>query len=77
MGRRPLRRPFSFMNKQQAHTLAQIVGGDSGQSGGGLWLVLLARPDGALVVFSGDAICEYRSPAAFDQGAATATIRLR
>ena len=65
------------MNKQQAHTLAQLVGGCTWQSGGDIWLVLIERKDGALIVFSGDAVCEYPSQAAFDQCHPTATIRLQ
>ena len=65
------------MNQKQSQTLAQLVGGYAWQSGGGIWLVLLERWDGALVVFSGDAICEYPSQEAFEQGQPTATIRLQ
>ena len=65
------------MNKQQAHTLAKLVGGYTWQSGGDTWLVLIERQDGALVVFSGDAVCEYPSQVAFDQCQPTATIRLQ
>ena len=65
------------MNQQQARTLAKLVGGYIWQSGGGIWLVLLDRTDGALVVFSGDAVCEYPCQTAFDQNQPTATIRLR
>jgi len=65
------------MNQQQAYALAKLVGGYTWQSGGGIWLVLLERRDGARVVFSGDVICEYPSQAAFDQCQPTATIRLR
>jgi len=65
------------MNKQQAHTLAKLVAGYTWQSGGGIWLVLLERQDGVLVVFSGDAICEYANQSAFEEGQATTTIRLQ
>ena len=65
------------MNKQQAHTLAKLVGGYTWQSGGDIWLVLLERQDGALVVFSSDAICEYANQTAFDESQAAATIRLQ
>ncbi|MCX7008400.1 MAG: hypothetical protein NTY53_14320 [Kiritimatiellaeota bacterium] len=65
------------MNKQQAHALAKLVGGYTWQSGGGIWLVLITRKDGALVVFSDEVICEYPNQEAFDQGQPTATIRLQ
>ena len=65
------------MNKQQARALAKLVGGYTWQSGGDIWLVLIERQDGALIIFSGDAVCEYPSHAAFEQCQPAATIRLR
>ena len=65
------------MNEQQATQLATALGGYTWQSGGGIWLVLLERKDGALVVFSEEVICEYPSQEACDEGQSTATIRLR
>jgi hypothetical protein len=47
------------MNQKQAELLAKAVGGDAWQSGGGVWVVTLNREDGRLVVFSGEAVCEY------------------
>jgi hypothetical protein len=64
------------MNENQAEALASIVGGEAWQSGGGIWLVTLYREDGKLVVFSGDAVCEYESEEAFDEGRASNEIAL-
>ncbi len=41
------------MTEEQAKNVAAALGGDSWQSGGGIWLVLLRRSDGRLVVDSG------------------------
>ncbi len=64
------------MNELQAEALATIVGGEAWQSGGRIWLVTLNREDGKLIVFSGDAVCEYADDAAFDAGRAAKTITL-
>lgn len=62
------------MDERTAAQLAVIVGGEAWQSGGGIWLVSVNRDDGSLVVFSGDAICEYENDEAFDAGRAAKTI---
>lgn len=64
------------MNERTAEQLAAILGGEAWQSGGGIWLFTVNREDGALVVFSGDAICEYENEEAFDAGRASKTILL-
>lgn len=64
------------MTEAQANKLANIVGGEAWQSGGGIWLVTLNREDGALVVFSGDAVCEYESEEAFEESRASKIISL-
>ncbi|MBK9126371.1 MAG: hypothetical protein IPM13_01020 [Phycisphaerales bacterium] len=64
------------MDQRTAEQLASIVGGEAWQSGGGIWLVTVNRDDGSLVVFSGDAICEYENDEAFDAGRAFKTILL-
>jgi hypothetical protein len=64
------------MDEHTAEQLAVIVGGEAWQSGGGIYLVTANREDGSLVVFSGDAICEYESDEAFDAGRASKTILL-
>lgn len=62
------------MDERTAEQLAALVGGEAWQSGGGIWLVTANRDDGSLVVFSGDAICEYENDEAFDAGRASKMI---
>jgi len=64
------------MNEIQAEALAIAIGGEAWQSGGNIWLVTVHRADGALVVFSGDAVCEYETEEAFDQGRQRSSILL-
>jgi hypothetical protein len=64
------------MEQKQAELLARVVGGDAWQSGGGVWVVTINREDGRVVVFSGEAVCEYEDDEAFDQGRALNTILL-
>ena len=65
------------MNEEQADAVAEALGGESWQSGGGIYLVLLEKKDGRLVVISDDVICEYESEEAFDKCRADKTIVLR
>jgi hypothetical protein len=64
------------MDQKTAEQLATIMGGEAWQSGGGIYLVTVNQSDGSLVVFSGDAICEYENDEAFDAGKASKTIFL-
>jgi hypothetical protein len=64
------------LNEKTAEQVAKALGGNAWQSGGGIWLVLLRRKDGTLVVISDEAIGEYSSEAAFDAGSAGKTILL-
>jgi len=64
------------MNEKQAFLLAKCLGGEPWQSGGEIWVVTVHRADGAIVVFSGDAVCEYEDEAAFDEGRAKSSILL-
>lgn len=64
------------MNESQAEALAVAIGGEAWQSGGGIWLVSVKRADNSLVVFSGDAVCEYECEEAFEEGRAKASILL-
>lgn len=64
------------MDERTAEQLAVLVGGETWQSGGGIYLVTVNRDDGSLVVFSGDAVCEYENDEAFDAGRASKTILL-
>jgi len=53
------------MNEEQANTVADALGGEAWQSGGDIWLVLIKRADGKLVVISDEAICEYANEKEF------------
>ena len=64
------------MNEEKAEATAAALGGETWHSGGGIWLVLIRRKDGKLVVVSDEAVCEYESQEQFDEGEATNTIFL-
>jgi hypothetical protein len=64
------------MNEKQAEALATVFSGEAWDSGGGIWLAAYWRGDGKYIVFSGDAVCEYDSDQAFDEGDASNTIVL-
>jgi len=64
------------MDQKRAEALAAVVGGEAWDSGGGVWLVTVRRADGSLVVFSGEAVCEYQNDEAFDRAEARSTILL-
>jgi len=64
------------MSEEQANAIAEALGAEAWQSGGDIWLVLIHRQDGHLVVISDEAVCEYESQEAFDTGKATAAINL-
>jgi hypothetical protein len=49
------------MDETKADALAEILGGDTWNTGGGLWLVLLKRADGKVVVISDEAVNLYGS----------------
>jgi hypothetical protein len=51
-----------------AKAVATALGGAAWQSGGGIWLTVITRTDGHLVVVSGDVVCEYESEKAFEDG---------
>ena len=65
-----------FMDEKQTNAIAEALGGEAWQSGGDIWLVLIRRPDGHLIVLSDEAICEYENQELFDEGKALTTIFL-
>jgi hypothetical protein len=67
----------AIMDEARATSIADALGGEAWQSGGGIWLVLLRKPDGRIVVFSDESVCEYEDEGAFDGGQAQRTILLR
>ncbi len=64
------------MNEDQANAIAEALGGETWQSGGDLWLVLIHRPDGRLVVISDEVVCEYENHEAFDSARPATSIHL-
>ena len=47
------------MEEEQAIAVAHALGGDVWQSGGNIWLVIIRRADGHVVILSDEAVCEY------------------
>jgi hypothetical protein len=64
------------MDEPQAQAVAGALGGETWQSGGDTWLVLLRRSDEKLVVISDEAVCEYENDTAFDANHPTQLIVL-
>ncbi|MBE0534541.1 MAG: hypothetical protein IH624_02650 [Phycisphaerae bacterium] len=64
------------MNEEQANTIAEVFGGTAWHSGGNVWLVLVERPDGSLVVLSDEVVCDYADEAAFHANKPSASILL-
>ncbi|PLX52473.1 MAG: hypothetical protein C0611_07975 [Desulfobacteraceae bacterium] len=54
------------MDEIQATKTAEILGGQTWQSGGDMWLVVKQRADGHFVVISEEVICEYASEEDFE-----------
>ena len=64
------------MDETQAKTVAEALGGETWQSGGGIWLVLLRRQDGRVVALSDEAVCEYADEDHLESGQPAASIVL-
>ena len=56
------------MDEEQATALANALGGETYQSGGGWYVVQIQRSDGKLAVISYEVVCEYESEEAFHGG---------
>jgi hypothetical protein len=65
------------MTEQTAEAVAKALGGRTWQSGGDIWLVLLDRADGRVVVISDDTVNEYETEADFEGSRAANFILLR
>ena len=65
------------MDEQQATIVAEALGGTPWQSGGDVWLVVLERADGKVVVISDEAVGEYESTDAVEVGHPSASVLLR
>ena len=64
------------MTEEQAEKVATALGGSTWQSGADIWLVLINRTDGRLVVISDEVVCEYTDQEAFDAGEASVSVLL-
>jgi len=64
------------MNESQAAQVAEALSGETWQSGGEIWLVLLRRTDGKLSVISDEVVCEYDDEDRFEQAKPAKTIFL-
>lgn len=64
------------MSEDQASAVAEALGGEIWQSGGGIWLVVIHRGDSHLVILSDEVVCEYESWEAFDNAQALTAVQL-
>ena len=64
------------MDEIQASAVAEALGGSPWQSGGDIWLVLLRRGDGKIVVVSDEVVTEYDDDDAFEANRTSASIPL-
>ena len=64
------------MDEEKATKLAELLGGETWQSGGDIWLVLIRRADGKIVAISDEVACEYEDEASLDEGRPSASVYL-
>jgi len=50
---------FSTLTESEVQRLAAVLGGDVWDSGGGVELIVIERPDGRVVAVSDESVCEY------------------
>jgi hypothetical protein len=70
------RKGTTNVTENQANIIANALGGDPWQSGGGIYVVLMHRQDGKLIALTTDCVCEYENEKAFDTGQPLKTVRL-
>jgi hypothetical protein len=64
------------MDEEKAKLLADLIGGDVWDSGGGICLVLKHRSDGKVVAFSDEVVCVYENDEALQEGKALESVLL-
>ena len=64
------------MTEKDAVILADVLGGEPWQGEGDVWLMLVHRGDGRLVVMSDEAVTEYADDDAFSRNQPEQVIRL-
>ena len=47
------------MDEEKAEAMAKLLGGETWNSGGDIWLVILRRADGKVVAISDEVVAEY------------------
>ena len=56
------------MDEEKAEKLAGLLGGETWNSGGDIWLVILKRSDGRIVAISDEVVAEYADEEALGAG---------
>ena len=56
------------MDEEKAEALAKLLGGETWNSGGDIWLVILRRADGKIVAISDELVAEYADEEALGAG---------
>ena len=56
------------MDEEKAEALAKLLGGETWNSGGDIWLVILKRSDGKIVAISDELVAEYADEEALGAG---------
>ena len=64
------------MDEEKAEVLAKLLGGETWNSGGDIWLVILRRSDGKIVAISDEVVCEYTDEETLGAGVPDAAIGL-
>ncbi len=64
------------MDEEKAEVLAKLLGGETWNSGGDIWLVILRRSDGKIVAISDEVVCEYADEGTLGAGVPDAAIGL-
>jgi hypothetical protein len=64
------------MTEEQAEVIADAFGGQSWQSGGGIYVVKIWRSDGRLVVIGDECVCNYEDEEGFEMADSLQTISL-
>ena len=64
------------MDEDKAEMLAKVLGGETWQSGGDIWLVILKRADGKIVAISDELVAEYADETELALGGPSAQILL-
>ena len=62
------------MDEQAALAVANALGGETWQSGGDIWVVMLRRPDGRVVAITDEVVAEYENEKAFEVAKPLSTI---